>query len=316
MSAHLKMMFRAMELVSIGNFHPKILESLNPEILEAYKNIVKEGPQGIQIFILLHDIAKPDCLTLTYDNSRKVEVTWEEWCGMFDGEDLAKFCKQEGIKQISYFQEGRSHAKIGADLIGEYPEQSIPDWVKKTIELHEIGFLFGDRKGINIPLFDKNFGEWEKHHILLFMLCIYIDLMSSHNENGKPDIKPLLLLAESYEAWQKLTQLQERLESTERLNDKMVEKALISLRKAKDAFREEDVDQAYERIVEMARLPEVNEKQVREALAKAIEEGLSEELVKAIVADITSQGKLSRETGKQLGRFNKTVRPTLAKLGK
>ena len=66
--------------------------------------------------------------------------------------------------------------------------------------------------------------------------------------------------------------------------------------------------------MESCSLPEVTEEQVRDALAPAIEQGLPEELVSAIVADMTSEGKLSKDVGKRLGRFNRAVRPALARL--
>ncbi len=319
MENHLSRVMMALEEVYFEGLQVFVPQPVRSLITGA---IQKLGMDLCRLYILLHDLDKANCLTIVYIDGNKVAVTWDEWTGMFDGSDgdsLATFCLDAGIEQISYYQDQdggskRSHGRVTAERLRG--REDIPDIVVKAIEEHELAFTFGSRGGINIPLVEKMVEGKDKLAIGFTLLVNYADQMGSAREDGEPDVSDFLLMVDSYLAYRQLGQLKDRLSQTDRLDDQKVNKALAKLRKATDAFCAEDVDRAYSRIVRECRLPELTQAQVMTALEPAISEGLSDKLIEAIVAEMTSEGKLSRETGKALGRFNRLIRPALAKLGK
>lgn len=321
MDEHLVLVLAALEQVARGEIDERVHEAARELMLEAVSVL---GIETCQQYVLLHDLDKANCLTLTYENGRKVAISWDEWKGMFagqTGEELESFCQEEGIVQISYFQETpdgtRKHGAVTAERLRG--RDDIPSVVVDAIGEHEMCFTFGARGGINIPLMEK-LGEGKNRKSFGFMLAVnYADQMGSLKDNGEPDLSDFLLMVDSFVALGYLTALRDEFviarRRGERFDDQAVEKALAVIRKDVNAFQSETVEQAFERIASQTRLPEVSEGQVLEALSPAIAEGLPQEFVEAIVAEMTTSGKLSSETGKRLGRFNRLVRPALAKLG-
>lgn len=271
-------------------------------------------------YMFLHDVDKTSCMTLVYTDGRKVAVTWEKWTTMFagsTGEELSALCLKEGIQRISYYQEVdgqiRDHGRVTAERLAG--RSDVPQVVVEAIRDQTLALAFGERDGVNIPLAERVFGERSEHAQAFFLAVNYADQMASHREGGEPDMGAFISMVESREAWANLRYVTKRLAEFDRLDTQKVARELGKLRKATDAFRNETADQAYSRIVGECTLPEVTEEAVRQALEPVIADGLPAEIVEVIVTEMVSSGKLSRETGKQLGRFNRLVRTALATLG-
>ncbi len=326
MDSHLVRVLATLEDVAQGQIDERVPKSVRMLMVDAVESV---GLDTCRLYVLLHDLDKATCLTLVDANGSKRAITWDEWrtfAGIpTEGFALGVACKlliptltgMSKIVQISYYQDQdgvtRTHGRVtGERLRGR---DDIPAIVVNAIEEHELAFTFGARGGINIPLIERMVEGKDDISVGFTFAVNYADQMGSYREDGSPDISDFLLMAESYCAFRQFTELTARIAATDRLDSQKVEKAMAGLRKATDAFRTESADQAYARIIEECKLPKVDEDQVRQALEPAIAEGLPTEIVEAIVAEMTTLGKLSSETGKQIGRFNRLVRPALAKLG-
>lgn len=325
MDSHLWLIHETLRDAMNRHFHPNVPLFIGKDMEEAAHRFNALALQHL----LLHDLEKITTLTFVFTDGRKEAITLEQWAEMMlrlheslgitelDEKTLRDFCTGRGIAQISYYQDvdGKkiSHGKKAADRLRELG--GFDDLLIRGIETHEIAFQFGERRGINIPLFERTFGDLGDLAIDYMCLVNYCDQMSSLRENGQPDISDFLWMVRSYEAWQKFQVVIADINAIDRLDNQKVQRALAALRDSTDAFQNEGVDAVVERIVTECKLPTVTESQVRDALAPAIAEGLDAELVERIVTEMTTDGKIASDTGDKLGRFNRLVRPALAKLG-
>jgi len=324
LDSHLSAVFQSLRDASEGRFHPQVPEYARAAIGEAAKTHAHRAP----LHVLLHDVEKVSCMTFVHEDGRKEAVGRADWLRMLDGEEdgpgirrrdadaLARLCRRRGIGQISYYQEvegeTRTHGKVAADRLRRRGD--IDDLVVRGIETHEVAFQFGAKGGVNIPLFEKTFGDWDESEVRYALLVNYADQMGSLGASGEPDISDFLWMARSWDAWGKLQALQRHFAAAARVDGQKLERALAGLRRSPTAFQVESYPDVVARIAAEVALPEVTEAQVRAALAPAIDEGLPEDLAAAIVAEMTSAGKLSAETGRALGPLNRLVRPALARL--
>ena len=327
MDSHLSLVIETLEKISRGKVRrvvPVVSRHMMVMAVREYGLVTR------RIYALLHDVAKQDCMTLVYADGRKVAVTWNEWQAILfdggesgcaslvgDGDAQTRFCQEQGIEKISYFQKTengqRAHGRVAAEWLRGRTD--IPGLVVRAIETHEIAYQFGGKGGINLPLFEKTFGGWTEAEVGFALAVNYADQMASLDTTGKPVIEDVVWLARTALAARDLATLSARLEATPQLDVARVEKALVALNGSRAAFQTETVEQVYARIVAECRLPEVTEVQIRDALVPVVEAGLSDELTDRIVIEMVANGKLSAETGKALGGFNRLVRPALAKLG-
>jgi len=317
MDSHLVRVLATLEDIADGQIDERVPETVRSLMVKAVESV---GLDTCRLYVLLHDADKATCLTLVFTDGSKRAITWGEWTAMFTGttgDELSSFCQESGIEQISYYQDQdgvkRTHGRVTAERLRGRGD--IPEIVVSAIEEHELAFTFGTRGGTNIPLIERMVEGKDDICVGFTFAVNYADQMGSYREDGRPDMGYFLLMTESFVAFRQLAELTARIVKTDRLHKQKVEKVVADLRRSTDAFRAETADQAYSRIVGDAKLPEVTEAQVRTALEQAIAEGLPREIIDTIVVEMTSSGKLSSETGKALGRFNRPVRAALATLG-
>lgn len=314
MDSHLEAMLRTLDDVSRFRF----ASGVPHEAAAVMDSVVMVHRNDAVLHILLHDIEKQSCLTLVFADGHEEERASLEGLPVESAEAWSAYCAEHGVVQVSYYhgdgESKRSHGKAAAERLRAHGGFS--ELLLRGIETHEIATVFGDRDGVNIPLFEENFGDLNAAEIAYVLLANYLDQMASLGADGQPDIGDFVWLAKTWLAWRDLEHLKRRLAELDRLDQHKLSQILGKLRNDKDAFQAESVDVAFERILKEVKLPEVTADQVREALAPAMAEGLPADIAEAIVAEMTSDGKVSSETGKRLGKFNKTVRPALAKLAK
>ena len=322
MVSHLELVRQVLTDVANGKFH----ESVPAAVRAPMQQVAIEQANNALLYVLLHDIDKPNCLTLTYEEGQKVEVTWEEWLVLLDssvtghlvslghGDLLKQFCNLNGISQISYYQEGRSHGKVAAERLSG--RKDIPEIIVKAIREHEIAFTFASRGGINIPLFQDTFGTWTDPEINFALLVNYADQMGSLQENGFPNIEAFELLAKTWSAEKQFSSLKIRL-GRERLDKHKVERSLAVLRDSTEAFQGETVEEALERIKSECAIPTYNEERLRAEMSSLVASGvLPIGHVDNLVAVLLTTGQIPSDLGKKLGKANKPVRDALTRAAK
>lgn len=318
LDSHLRLVPQAMSDAAAGIFHEAVPEAVRP----AMRAAAQAQASLASMYVLLHDVDKANCLTLVYHDGRTQAIAWAEWLDFAgpaarDGGLLGRFCREQGIKQISYYQETedgtRHHGRVAAErLTGR---KDIPSLIVKAIETHEIAFWFGAKGGINIPLFTQTFGDWPDDEVAFALLVNYADQVGSHDEEGEPDVGDFVLLAKTYVAAKQYGELAERLKSAQRVDRVKLGKALDGLRKSVDALQSEDVEEAYRRIVAECALPTYEEHAVRVALAPLVDANqLGADLAGRLTDALVAEGQIPSELGRLLGAANKAVREAIAQI--
>lgn len=208
MDSHLRLVLAAIEAVGRGEFHSDVPEGVRPLMHAAAARYGRLVP----MYVLLHDLDKITCLTFVYSDGRKVPVPYEKWQEMLhddpdgpavaarDSEALQRFCERRGIKQISYYQNlgggDRTHGRVTAS--GMRGRHDVPRLVVQAIATHEVAYLFKDRGGLNIPLFDRTFGNCSEIQLGFALLVNYADQMGALQPNGQPTIASFVALARTY----------------------------------------------------------------------------------------------------------------------
>ncbi len=197
MDTHLDLIFQNIQRISSGVFSKEI----SPEIRQMMGMVVSSNRESLEMYALLHDVSKPDCLTLKYQDGKEEEITWEQWLKMIpEGAigspvQIKAFCEEKGLKSISYVQEGKTHGKAGADrLAGVKEKVNIPDILLKAIEKHEVAFQFS---AVDATVYKRHFGDLSDEETAWVFTASYIDTSSSLRESGKPDLKNFINMVES-----------------------------------------------------------------------------------------------------------------------
>ena len=276
--------------------------------------------------ILLHDIARCDCMTLVFGDGSESTITMNRWLWALDTDSVSSFCEKNRIAKIRYFQKvsgkTRMHGAVAADLLrefGDYERGGFNEVISDIIMSHEIAVNFKAGR-INIPAFENVCGDWLIGSIRLFITCAYLDAVSSLDANGQPNLGSFNAFCASRNAHRDYVGVTVQLEETDRLDPHLLKRPLMALKKAPDAFAREDVKGAVKRIATIARLPRITLEQVRRAMQPAIDAGVDRKLLQTVVDEMTQTGKLSKPTGKALGEalgpLNQEIRPALAQLGR
>lgn len=318
LESHLALVFAALEAIQRGEFHSSVPESLRAQlqfVANAYATLAT-------LYVLTHDIDKGNCLTMKYGDGRDDEtVTWARWeelvsshhraVEIHDGneEALKEMLADNGIIQISYFHKtadgARMHGKIAAERLRARGD--IPEIICKAIDTHEVAYQFANKGGVNLPLFRKVFADMSDEELLFALVVNLADEMGSHGADG-PDIAPFVLLAETAVAAKKFAEVEARLRTTAKLDGQKLDKALVVLFKATDAFRSESVDEAYARIARECAIPSYSEPFLREILRKMAAAGkFDDTLIDPMVQGLMSDGKMPKDVAAKLGKANAEV---------
>lgn len=207
-------------------FQRKTFESKVPN--EIRRLILDEASKHLDkllLYVFLHDIDKPDCMTFVYKDGRKESVSWMKWHELINSHRLGKFVYQGqfdragddrqqalanllddlGVKSISYYQkreEGKgkpkvvAHGKSAARWLSRRGD--IPALVIKAIEAHEVAYQFDQKGGVNLKLFRKLFSDWKTDEIAFMLLVNYADMMGSLGVDMQPKIDGFLWLARTH----------------------------------------------------------------------------------------------------------------------
>lgn len=214
MEAHLRKVLAALEDVAAGRF-PKALAGL-PEICQ----LLKEGatlpepdqseaqrlnPEMVD-YVFFHDIAKPDCLTLGFEDGTKEEISWEQWRAVASGEKPFKK-GEKSITSVSYYHDSKGdvghHGNTGADQLAG--QLGISADLLVAMRRHEIAYQFPK---ISAGAYEEHFvrpgfTEAQQRFILL---ASFIDTSGSLRENGSPDYTNFIALAQSRLNFRRLQQ--------------------------------------------------------------------------------------------------------------
>jgi small nuclear ribonucleoprotein (snRNP)-like protein len=310
LESHISLMFEVLKNCLAGVWDGNISDDVASELQDVAikkKNLVEQH-------IVLHDKAKGNCMTFLYEDGHTETVTAKEWETMRAGrpvDDYQSIMKEREVKQISYLQKlpdgsVRTHGKVAAkELMARGGFDSL---LLKGIEMHEIAFQFASRDGgVNIPLFEKFFSGLSEEEVLYMLLVNYIDQMACTKDNGQPDISAFLALLKTWQAWKKLSKVQDFFTTySGKVNKKRLDRLLGGLRKDPSAFNNEDIKRVISQFLEKVKISKVDEKTLRGNLEAV--DGLPTDLLENVVEDMLREGQISSVTGRKLGRFNKAVR--------
>ena len=266
--SHLELMFSVLGGVRDGIFHRDVPE----EIRQILRDAAKRYEHLLIPYVFLHDVEKQNCMMFVYpDGETKYPMSLAQWLiivnewGCRDdvefGRRLRAFCMERGIGQISYYQERdgtvHHHGSEAAKFLAGHRE--VDSLIVRAVGMHEVAFQFGERGGINIPLFEETFAlvnadgfgyTWTEAELGFVLLVNYADQMGSLGRNGMPDISDFLWLARTYLAAHKYADLLDRLYDEMRLDAHRVKRLTEALRVSTSAFSSETVEDALMRIVE------------------------------------------------------------------
>ncbi len=197
MDAHLKLVLNALHDVARDRFH----DSVPVNMRERFRALVSNNENKVIDskfidYVFLHDIAKPDCLTLKFEGEyRGREITWDEWQQY--GSDDAKTFKRRAIVSISYYHMSKGpagqHGNKGADLL---QRENVPEEIVNAVRKHEVAYQFAkvNPKTYKKHFVDTGFSERQQDFMLL---ASYIDMMGSLNEGGQPSTENFTYLIQS-----------------------------------------------------------------------------------------------------------------------
>ena len=190
MDSHLKLILKNLEKVTKGIFYKEVSNDLK----EVFQSMVSNEERKNDInpdfidYTFLHDISKPDCLSLKIEGEKKrVEISWEEWKNGADKSSQTYNGKK--IETISYFHQSEGsmgqHGNKAASFLRNF---GVPDIIIKAIAKHEVAYQFSkiNPKVYKKHFIDSGFSLEEQNFILL---ASYLDSSSSLDQNHKPNLK-------------------------------------------------------------------------------------------------------------------------------
>jgi len=321
--AHLELALKKLEALGRGEVGPKVPATVATLMVEAVRRI---GIETCRQYILLHDFDKANRLSLKLSSDsplrteggkkgEMLQVSWSQWAGMFagvTGEELDTFCQENGIVQISYYHQSPTDGfpgKHGACTATRFEgREDISPLVIRAIRDHELSKTF---EWVDIGKAHQMFEGCDNVAVGFILAVNYADLCASVREDGSVDLSTFVNCAKSYIAWQNHIGLSVSLAQVSGLDKQKVLKQLDRVRKSREAFLSETVEEVYDRIVKACELKMFSADQIRSALSGI---DLADEVLHQIIGDMTTVGKLSKETGKSLRAANRAVRAALAQI--
>jgi hypothetical protein len=247
MKAHLTEMLKVLEMAGKGQFHESISDLKFQE--EMKKIIVKVDGDDLVInpdlidYTFLHDIAKPECLTLKLEGEKDgAEITWGEW------QNIAKSKKDDGtyefngkkINSISYFHKSEGatgpHGNKGAEMLRD---KGVSPEIITAISKHEVAYSFGK---ISATTYEEHFVKPGFSEALqkFILVASYSDTMASLGLDGKPEMGNFVNLINSRNNYLLI-------KSAEVGGAKFKENDLGALKKQDKVLTPEDVEKAIQK---------------------------------------------------------------------
>ncbi|MFA4818656.1 MAG: hypothetical protein WC621_02320 [Patescibacteria group bacterium] len=303
MDSHLSLILATLESMKDGQFHESLKEV---SLREAMAGIAvrREGnnPEKTAVnpalidYTFLHDVAKPDCLTLKIEAEKKgIEITWEQWK---DIEKNGLPYQHEGklITSISYFHssEGANgqHGNKAAEML---KDKGIPPEIITAISKHEVAYQFGK---INAATYEGHFVKpgFSENQQKFILVASYIDTIASLGPDGKPNLSNFANLAKSRDNFLLIKQYTDK-GTTFRENE------LTALKKQDKVLTAEDIEKI------IPREEKYNLLTLGEKLDTLISTGqISAEEKEQILSIVSSQPK---ELGKKFGPKMQLIKPLL-----
>ncbi|MFA6427236.1 MAG: hypothetical protein WCW16_02190 [Candidatus Magasanikbacteria bacterium] len=287
------------------------------EVLEVALNQVEyhieNGEDLIALYIVLHDAWKGDeVMQVKLDGLPEMTMTrksWAKWVKTMGSQDKdpVDIAKAKGMLQVSY----EDHAEVAAVQLECFTETlKLPEWFVRVVLLHMVAIQLAQ---VNVPLYERSFANLPEEAWQFLTVVTWLDAQGAVGEDGNCNISGWNNLISSKWAAESYRRVERAIRKADRLDGQKMERALSDLRNSHDIFHNETPDESIDRLKRECALPKVTEADVRNALANI--EGLGEALIATIAAEMATDGKLSPDTGRALGRFNKPVRDALKSLG-
>jgi hypothetical protein len=217
MDYHLGLILDNLENIKNGEFDEAA--GLNEELRETFKSaVVKRDPETgeekvndvLVDYAILHDIAKPDCMTLKVEGEKKgIEIAWERWQNIKAAGEPYQI-DGKPIKSISYFHASEEtagqHGNKGAKSL---EGKNIPPEIVVAISKHEVAYQFPK---INASTYEEHFVKpgYSDEQQKLILVASYIDTAASLRVNGKPDFANFNFLVRSRENYLLIRKFMER----------------------------------------------------------------------------------------------------------
>ena len=299
-------------------------------------------------YVALHDLKKADCMTFVLEGGQKVAMSWADWQAVLDGhsrggevregseEALKAVLDDLKVESISYYQERSAEGGGKPTKVMHGPEAAdflrargdISELVVDAIDTHEVAFNFVPGR-VNIDLVERKFGEWDDLKVNFMVVVNLADQLGSHGLDGQPDIRPVLALIDSIDAFRAFRELQLSLQLARegapghrkiRFDEQKLAGALARIRKSDTAFPEirefggfvNAAGVAFDALVKECELPTYDETILRIALDELVEEKkLDASLVDEIIANLLTDGQISKTVGGKLKATNQLVRKAI-----
>lgn len=221
MDSHIELIMQHIDAVEQNDFS----EGLSETTKETMQRAVRTNKAHVERYALLHDISKPDCMTLKFSNpesakqlgldSAESPVSFEMWTQLLqqselgqsvlqgDESALKRWCEQHGLKSISYYQKGKMHGETGANALHDM-ELGIDPMTIIAIKHHEDAFQFTATDVQRYMSCYRGVPEAGRDYALLGS---YVDSMASLLKSGVPDLTDFEHLANSREKLDVLSEI-------------------------------------------------------------------------------------------------------------
>jgi hypothetical protein len=209
MDTHLHTMMQQIDSMSQGIF----VGALPEKYRTRWQKYARNERHFLEKYVLLHDIAKKDCLTIKC--AEEETMTWQEWNRYIpptlqkqpDPEALQVFLQQKNVISISYFQKGpkhgaRTHGKVGVDFVKRSHRGSMTPLLAHAIEHHEVGYLFST---VAPATYEKYFSALSVKERDMVLCAAYLDTTASFGKDYQPQLNNFTYLLQSAE-WFAATQ--------------------------------------------------------------------------------------------------------------
>ena len=303
MDAHLSLILTTLEQINDGQFHESLKDAGIQEVMKEVAVRQKEGDPEKSIvnpalvdYTFLHDVAKPDCLTLKIEGEKKgIEITWERWKEI---EKAGQPYQLDGkpIVSISYFHSSDGVAGQHGNKASEMlKDKGVPLEIIIAISKHEVAYQFGK---INAATYEEHFVKpgFSEDQQKFILVASYIDTMASLGPDGKPNLGNFANLIKSRDNFLLIKRYTDR-------GIAFRENELVALKKQDKVLITEDVEKI------MPRDEKYNLLAFGEKLDTLVSSGqISVKEKEQIISIVSSEPK---ELGKKFGPKMRFIKPLL-----
>lgn len=304
MDSHLSLMLETLGAISEGRFHEALADQKEIQKMMSDSAVTPdpENPERTRInpvlveYTFLHDISKPDCLTIKIEGEKKgVEITREQWQKIGQSGRPYQF-EGKSITSISYYHpsEGATgqHGNKAAEMLKDH---NVPPEILIAISKHEVAYQFAR---INAATYEEHFVKpgFTEDQQRFILIASYIDTMASLLPDGKVDLGNFINLLNSRNNYSLIKEYMDQ-------GIKFRENDLAVLKKQDQVLTREDIEK------KIQREEKYNPSLLGEKLDTIIAEGkLAPEDKEMILSTLSTQ---PNELGRRLGSKMRFVKPLL-----